>query len=288
MLDRPPPASTSPFHPDDLPSLSYRSIKLPHKSLIIKPISDIHRGSDTHKATLFQRDLRWILETENAYTIINGDLFQGNIKTRKTHEYNSPSILWEKDRLTEDLEPLAKAGKILAMTRGNHDARYDEEVGDDPVWDIACRLQIHDTYMKEEHQVVRIGFYPRALKDADGTDNMRAKYTFFMHHGGGGGTTVGAALGFSQKILEIYPQADCIVIGHWHRRQADVSTMNYAGWPPKPHDVMLFVSGTYEGWARYARAKGYKPLRPGSDFIELGYDKRHDVVLSRAIMGDQF
>lgn len=115
--------------------------------LHIYGLADWHIGSKECDMNLIQKTVKTILEDPCGYAVIAGDMMENGLKNSKTNIYESVlSITEQKDTVYELLKPLAEAGKILAITDGNHEYRSVREVGVSPLYDIACRLRIEDVF----------------------------------------------------------------------------------------------------------------------------------------------
>lgn len=123
--------------------------KLPKelKSINIYGLADWHIGSAEADENLIEKQVQTILKDKAGYCVIAGDLLNNGLKQSKTNTYEEVlNPIAQKERVYELLKPLAEAGKILAVTDGNHEYRSVREVGVSPLYDICCRLQIEHLF----------------------------------------------------------------------------------------------------------------------------------------------
>lgn len=118
-----------------------------HKEVHIYGVADWHVGSAECDMGMIEKTIKTILKDKDGYCVIAGDLLNNGLKQSKTNTYEETMMPYEqKEVVYELLKPLAEAGKILAITDGNHEFRSVREVGVSPLYDIACRLRIEDVF----------------------------------------------------------------------------------------------------------------------------------------------
>ena len=84
----------------------------------------------------------WILENENAYTFLNGDLCESAIIGSKGDVYKAVmNVSQAKIKIKELLKPLSDNNKILGMTSGNHEDRIYKATGNDISLDITNKCK---------------------------------------------------------------------------------------------------------------------------------------------------
>lgn len=186
--------------------------KLPNKDITIYPIADVHLGAQEYNAEAFASFIQRIADEENAYCILLGDLL--NNCTR-----SSVSDIWRetmtprqaKKLMTEMLTPIAKKGKILCSTPGNHERRSVRETSDDPTYDIMCKLDCEHLY-REDMAFVKLQFGNNQL---DG--NRNPTYILVVTHGAGGGVLTGGVVNRAERTGYYIDGADAIILGHSHK-----------------------------------------------------------------------
>jgi predicted phosphodiesterase len=110
-------------------------------------LADWHIGSKECDMDLINKTVKTILEDPCGYAVIAGDLMDNGLKNSKTNVYEQVMQPWEqKEKVCEILRPLAKAGKILCATDGNHEARSRRECDISPIYDIMARFSQEDLF----------------------------------------------------------------------------------------------------------------------------------------------
>ena len=120
--------------------------------IVIVPIADVHLG-DAHANWKKLRELvNAIASGYDTFTILNGDLIDNAIKASVGDIYSANlSPMDQMEEIIKIIQPLADAGKILAITTGNHEARTYKHTGIDVSRHIAHRLGLEDRYAPENY-----------------------------------------------------------------------------------------------------------------------------------------
>jgi len=177
----------------------------------IYPIADVHLGSREHKEKEWNKFLKKIISEENSYVVILGDLCDTALKTSKSDVYQSTMTVMDQMQLaTEQLKPLADAGKILGITGGNHEARISREIGLDATYIIAQKLGIEDLYRPN------ICFIKINTSTTSTTHSKRQTYIIAVTHGSGGGNTY-TYLNKNSQFGMCLDGVDIFITGHTHK-----------------------------------------------------------------------
>jgi predicted phosphodiesterase len=178
--------------------------------IVIKPVADIHYGSVHCNVEQWKQFVQQVLTEPNTYLIIDGDMIDN--QTKNSHEPFSNTVRPrdQKTWLVEQLRPLVKAGKILAVTGGNHESKKDN-VADDTniIYDVCFNLGIEDRY-RENMCFVKIQI-------GDRNDWNRQTYTFGVTHGRGGGTLTGSAVNKNERFAYVFEGLDFLITAHTHK-----------------------------------------------------------------------
>lgn len=230
--------------------------------LIIVPITDVHLGHNEANIDLFKGYIRYILETPNAVTVLNGDLAETATKVSVgkamfEEAFNFP----EQMRLLEELlMPLAEAGKILGCGPGNHEERIANMIGINPMRMLAEKLNV--PYFGYQ------GFFRIAVADQ--------LYKVVAFHGAGGGASPGAKANTAEKMNKVLGNADLYISGHTHGRQSHtdlIFMMDDEGETLVPHKRTYVVGGSFvDYWDSYPEMKGLAPALTGLVRCELRAD----------------
>ena len=187
----------------DLPS------EVKDNELKIFPLSDVHIDDPNCN---IKKLLEWreeVLNTENGYVVINGDICNMALKNSKSDIY-SASMTPDKaiDTVVEFLKPIKD--RIISACSGNHDSRAYKEAGIDPIKRICRELDIEDRY--HPHACVVFVSFGKSLK----RDCRKQPYVIFHRHGNVGGKRIGGKANALEDMLGII-DADLYIISHTHQ-----------------------------------------------------------------------
>ena len=230
------------------------------------PLSDLHIGAEfDEKKFIGYRD--WIMERDNAYTVINGDVLDMVTKGSIGNQADATMRPSEQRKYAVKLlKPLADAGKILAYLDGNHEYRAAKDT-DEFVGETICELLgISDVY--DRNGVV---LFLNVGHDRKKGIKNRITYSVFMLHGWAGGKKYGG-LANALESMAASVVADVYIISHSHKKIAfsrrvmlpDTRTKSLR-WKKQ----LFFSSGSFLDWAGYAVQKGYNPATMGSPRLRL-------------------
>jgi len=237
----------------------------------IIPLSCLHIGEGfNHKKFKGYED--WILERDNAYCVILGDVIGNSINDSIGDTYGGMRPDEQKDMAEEVLRPLAEAGKILAWVDGNHEWRTSRKVDQFIGKDICKILGIKEVY--DPHGVYM--FLSVGYDRAKGQRN-RNVYTGFMIHGYTGARTAGGKANAMEHMAKGV-QADFYICAHAHAKMMFPSDVIL---PESRTKTLTFkkrthiMAGAFQNWEGYAVRKSYQPTPMGSPRLRLAGD-RHD------------
>jgi len=232
------------------------------QGLIIVPITDVHLGHKEANIELFKGYIRYILETPNAVTVLNGDLAETATKVSVgkamfEEAFNFPEQM---KMLEELLKPLAEAGKILGCGPGNHEERIANMIGINPMRMLAEKLEV--PYFGYQ------GFFRVGVADQ--------VYKIVAFHGAGGGSTTGSKANTAEKMNKVLGNADLYISGHTHGRQSHtdlIFMMDDTSDVLIPHKRTYVVGGSFvDYWDSYPEMKGLAPALTGLVRCELRAD----------------
>lgn len=188
------------------------------KQLQIVESGDWHllaRACDEKK---IKRMLKFVLDSQDTYLSINGDMFD-MIGKRDLKRFNVSCIderfLKEIDRLPDFcveygcdlLRNLADAGKILSIGMGNHELHFYQNSGTNVIKELSRRLNVpYGGYSSMTRLTIS------KLKG----DKTKRNVVIYRHHGLGSSRTDGGSLNGITKMMESW-EADVYVMGHDHR-----------------------------------------------------------------------
>jgi len=233
------------------------------KELILVNLADVHYGNPLCSIEHYDKDIKFVKETRNAFATLNGDLCESSLRTSKGdifEQVGSPQK--QRDWQIARLKPIKH--KILGMTTGNHEIRLAHE-GLDISEDIAKALNIP---YRPEGILLKISF-------GDHNNWTKGKpYSYFVYltHGYGGARTK-AAKAVKVERLATWIHADLYIMSHDHvvNVAPDVYLMPDArttedpatGWltgKVRAHRKILVKSNAYLKWGGYAEQGGFPPV----------------------------
>ena len=236
--------------------------------IYIVPLSDFHLGDPLFDRKKLQGYVDWILKTPNAYTIINGDVFDCAIMESKGDTYDAVMTVQTAKKVAKEiLYPIRD--RILGVTTGNHEKRIYKSTGNDVSEDLAMMLDVEDLY-DARGLILYINI------------NNKIVYTVYVKHGNGGGKTQAYRLKKLKELTDIVKDADVYIIGHVH----DVLTFSLNPYfidmetgEEKQRKQTYVSSGSYLNYGGYAEDLNFEPGKMGSPRIRLNGNKK-DVHVS--------
>lgn len=235
----------------------------------ILPLGDMHIGDPAFSHRKFGELRDWILQEPNTFVILTGDIMncatRGSVSDIYAEKMNPTEA---RNFAFELLEPLAKAGKILAMVGGNHEFRIYKESGFDIGESLADKLQIP---YSQSGLLLNMKFDPYPEHRCG-----KISYTCYVTHGFGGGATKGGKINVVNKLASIV-LADIYICGHIHF----MSTFKDSYFVPDPRSgkvnkmTRTYVSaGSFLDWGGYSERMGLAPAKLGTPRIRLGADRK--------------
>ena len=235
------------------------------ESVYLIPLSDLHIGSEFDEKK-FNGYRDWILERDNAYCIINGDVLELALKSSIGNPYSTLRPKEQKALAIKCLQPLASAGKILAYLDGNHEARASKET-DEYVGQYICEMMgIPEVYNSDG-----IFLFLNVGHNRNKGPKNRVTYTIFMLHGWTGSRRIGGKANNLEDMAKSV-HADIYIASHTHtkfafpRRIVEPDTRTKTLRYKKQFCVS---AGSFLEWDGYAVRKGYNPVSLGSPRIRL-------------------
>ena len=212
---------------------------------------------------------------QNAFTLLNGDLFTMITKTSTTdiYEMGEPGEkieLMTPDVTLNELETLFKpiSNRILAACSGGHELKnMFRLVGADYTYQLMSRLGIADRYTRDG------GFL--LIKTAPLNDKDDSFFSIAFTHGWGGARTRGAKIR-KVEFMASALDADCYVISHDHSQ--NLARDNYLFVPEfdspnvDARRKLLVSTGAFRGYGGYPLRSGYQPSDLGTPRIR--FDKK--------------
>ena len=186
---------------------------LPDKGIIeIYPLADLHIGDAMSDGKMILNTLDYIKNTPNTYCILDGDLMDTAVCSSIGDTYGANLQPMEQLKTCVRLfQPLADAGRILAVLPGNHENRVYKSDGIDMTEMMCAQLRIPERYSPTTALLfVRFGKDNR--KERKGRPHL---YTIYVTHGSGGGRREGGKVNRLADLASIV-DADIYIHAHTH------------------------------------------------------------------------
>lgn len=225
-----------------------------NEDLTILPIADVHLGAMEHMSEEWATFIGNVVDNPNVYLVLGGDLIDNATK-------NSVALPWDnlmrpseqKKIMAQMLEPVKD--RILCIVSGNHCGR-NRDVDDDPMYDIACKLDIEDVYRPN------MAFVKIQIGDRNANGLRNPTYMLCVTHGSGSSSFVGGAANKGERFGMAIDGVDCLITGHTHK-PADLPNAkiyvdknnNKISVKPWRH----LVCSSWLGYASYAARKMLPP-----------------------------
>lgn len=185
--------------------------------ITIIPISDVHLGSPECMEQEFISFIKSVKNTPNVYLILGGDLIdngtRSSIGSAVFRQTRSPSA--QKKEMANILSEVKD--RILCFVPGNHERRSGKDADDDPVYDIAAKLDLETLY-RENIAFVKIQMGVPERENGTKNDSVkRPTYVLVVTHGAGGGIYTGAAVNRNERYGYVIDGMDALIVGHTHK-----------------------------------------------------------------------
>jgi len=234
----------------------------------IYPLADVHLGAEGADLPAFYKLIEKIKSEPNTYVTIQGDMIDNGTRNSVTNVFKAtmpPSQ--QKREMAKALEPIRE--KILCMLPGNHCKRSGKDADDDPMYDIAAKLDLEDRY-REDIAFIRIGL---GAKRGHSGDGKPYSYLLACMHGAGGGALPGAHVNRADRFMNSMDGVDVFIHGHTHRPYClrgsklvvDVQNKRVTRRP-----TLTMCAGSWLGYIGYPVTKQLNPTAlPGANKLVL-------------------
>ncbi len=179
----------------------------------VYPLADVHLGAEGAEVQAFYALVNQIAKEPNSYVTLQGDLIDNGTRKSVTNIFRAtmpPSQ--QKREMAKALEPIRD--KILCMLPGNHCRRSGKDADDDPMYDIAAKLDLEDRY-REDIAFVRVALGKRT--SGAGKNGKPYSYLLACVHGAGGGALPGSGVNRADRFMQSMDGVDVFIHGHTHR-----------------------------------------------------------------------
>lgn len=178
------------------------------KDVHLHVVGDLHAGAVEADLKGWEYFNQTILNDPQAYVIFLGDLMNNATKSSVSNCFEE--VMRPRDQkiyLKEKLKPLAESGKILAILPGNHENRSLKDADDNPLYDVAAKLDLEDIY---RDNLAIVHFSIGVTKNAN-------NYVVLVTHGDGGGALTGGGVNRYERYSASWDGVDVFCYGHTHK-----------------------------------------------------------------------
>jgi len=245
------------------------------EELEIYPLADVHIGDPLHDKKRLKQFIQEVLEKENRYVIVNGDVINNAVRQGVSDIYAEELSPNEQiDETVRILTPIKD--RILIITEGNHENRSYKQDGILIMYQVAQRLDIFDTYSSGAYLLfVKFGM-------SQGRDCRKMPYAIYGKHGAGSGRKVGAK---AIRLFEMAEVVDADVFLHSHTHVPMVlrktfHRVDYRNEKVTPIEQLFINTNSYLNFGGYGEEKGFSPTSTKYPKIVLnGIDREVKAII---------
>lgn len=233
--------------------------------ITIVPIADVHLGSPECREQEFIQFVRRVAETPNVYLVLAGDLIDNGTRSGKTNPFRAtmpPSQ--QKKEMARILAPARD--RVLCLLPGNHEMRSSRDSDDDPIYDIAAKLDLEHLY-RENIAFLKIQMGKAETCSGKKTrGSVRPTYVLAVTHGsGGGGIWTGNAVNRAERFgYAMCDNLDALILGHTHKPFVTQPGRIHIDLHNNRISVKPFKVVTATSWLDYGGYAAQKMLMPAS------------------------
>lgn len=257
--------------------------------ITIIPVSDVHFGAQECMEEEFRKFIQHVQYTPNVYLTLGGDLINNSTRSSVASPFDEKYRPFEQKReMTSILEPVRD--RILCFVPGNHEDRSRKDADDDPVYDIAAKLDLEHLYRDSiAFLAIEMGL-PKTESGQWNDSVKRPIYTVVVTHGAGGGMLTGGSVNRTERFGQTITNFDVLITGHTHKpyityikklvpelRTRTVRT-----------EQAVNISGT--SWLKYGGYAAKKMLTPAAHTLQkviLFGDSKHVEVRTSDLEGSR-
>lgn len=257
--------------------------------ITVIPVSDVHLGAEECMEIEFRKFVQHVQYTPNVFITLGGDLIDNGTRNSVTDVFRATMRPHEQKReMANILEPIRD--RILCFVPGNHEARSRKDADDDPVYDIAAKLDLEHLYRDSiAFMAIEMGI-PINENGTENAGRLRPLYTVVVTHGAGGGMLTGGSVNRTERFGQTITNFDVLITGHTHKpyityikklvpdlRKRTVRT-----------EQAVNISGT--SWLKYGGYAAQKMLTPAAHTLQkviLFGDAKHVEVRTSDLEGSR-
>ena len=179
-------------------------------------IGDLHIGAIESNHRAWESFIEHILQDEHARICIIGDMMNNATRSSVSSIFDDamspfPRPSEQKRYLVNSLKLLKD--RILCIVPGNHEGRSTKDADDEPLYDVACKLDLEDIY-RPNCAFVKLCFGSRHKGEQE---VPLQTYVLACLHGSGGGIYTGATVNRNERFGMVLEGVDILAVGHTHK-----------------------------------------------------------------------
>ena len=237
--------------------------------ITIIPISDVHLGSPECMEQDFIAFINSVKETPNVYLVLGGDLIENGTRSSVGDSVFRQTMppSQQKKEMANILS--AVADRILCFVPGNHERRSKKDADDDPIYDIAAKMDLEHLY-RENIAFVKIQMgKPETENGTKNIGDKRPTYMLVVTHGSGGGIYTGAAVNRNERFAYTFNgMIDALIVGHVHKPFTTQPGMIHIDPRNNRVSVKPFKVISSTSWLQYGGYAAQKMLLPSTHCLQ--------------------
>ena len=178
-------------------------------------VGDLHVGAIEANVRAWEDFCQLVLKEPFSYVCILGDMMNNATRSSVSNVFDDamsqfPRPMEQKRYLVNQLKIISE--RILCIVPGNHEGRSTKDADDEPLYDVACKLDLENIYRPN------IAFMKLSVgKRSDGKISKPIQvYTAAVTHGSGGGIYTGATVNRNERFAYVL-NVDLLAVGHTHK-----------------------------------------------------------------------
>lgn len=249
------------------------------KEAMVIMVADVHLGAIEHDSAKWKQFVKWVMETENVYICLGGDLVNNSIRSSVANPFDETMRPAEQKKAMVDyLMPIKD--RILCAVSGNHEYRSTREADSDITYDIMSKLDLEEYYRPSiVYMTLRLGHR------SDAPNRPETSWNFVITHGAGNGMLLGSGLNRTDRFMGGIEGADFLLTGHTHKGIIAKTTrivFDSRNDCIKEREQVMVTTTSWMEYGGYAARKMLTPTTTGNPpIIKIGgthTSKKHSII----------
>ena len=232
--------------------------------VIVYPVFDVHLGAQGCMEEDFRNFINEVAVDPQAYVVIGGDMIDNGTRNSVTNVFRATMRPSEQKReMANILAPIRD--KILCFTSGNHERRFNKDADDNPLYDIAAKLDLEHLYREDLAWLhMQLGTN-KSIGGGRSAGKDRQSYSVIVSHGAGGGMLTGGAV---NRVERLPHDADVLITGHTHNPFATFPARLTGNLINNNVYALTQLNIKATSWLKYGDYAAEKLLRPSAHVMQ--------------------